>query len=192
MSYTLPYKSALYKWQRPNHLFFISLQGLYDKKKPFYGIYDKEKLALEAVVSTSTVPYLEGLKEYMELGYVPMEKSGSSASVTLEYGYDDWAIYHMAKKMGDREVADTYLKRAGAYKHLVDERLGFIRPKNAAGQMKEKFDVLDTHGQGFIEGNSWNYSFYVPQDVNGLKAFMGGDKRFIERLDSLFTMLAAT
>ena len=85
----------------------------------------------------------------------------------------------MAKKMGDREVADTYLKRAGAYKHLVDERLGFIRPKNAAGQMKEKFDVLDTHGQGFIEGNSWNYSFYVPQDVNGLKAFMGGDKRFI-------------
>ena len=68
-----------------------------------------EKLALEAVVSTSTVPYLEGLKEYMELGYVPMEKSGSSASVTLEYGYDDWAIYHMAKKMGDREVADTYL-----------------------------------------------------------------------------------
>ena len=54
--------------------------------------------------------------------------------------------------------------------------------------MKEKFDVLDTHGQGFIEGNSWNYSFYVPQDVNGLKAFMGGDKRFIERLDSLFTM----
>ena len=152
------------------------------------GIPMDEKLALEAVVSTSTVPYLEGLKEYMELGYVPMEKSGSSASVTLEYGYDDWAIYHMAKKMGDREVADTYLKRAGAYKHLVDERLGFIRPKNAAGQMKEKFDVLDTHGQGFIEGNSWNYSFYVPQDVNGLKAFMGGDKRFIERLDSLFTM----
>ena len=78
------------------------------------GIPMDEKLALEAVVSTSTVPYLEGLKEYMELGYVPMEKSGSSASVTLEYGYDDWAIYHMAKKMGAREVADTYLKRAGA------------------------------------------------------------------------------
>lgn len=112
------------------------------------GIPMDEKLALEAVVSTSTVPYLEGLKEYMELGYVPMEKSGSSASVTLEYGYDDWAIYHMAKKMGDREVADTYLKRAGAYKHLVDERLGFIRPKNAAGQMKEKFDVLVLMAKG--------------------------------------------
>ena len=55
------------------------------------GIPMDEKLALEAVVSTSTVPYLEGLKEYMELGYVPMEKSGSSASVTLEYGYDKWA-----------------------------------------------------------------------------------------------------
>ena len=135
------------------------------------GIPMDEKLALEAVVSTSTVPYLEGLKEYMELGYVPMEKSGSSASVTLEYGYDDWAIYHMAKKMGDREVADTYLKRAGAYKHLVDERLGFIRPKNAAGQMKEKFDVLDTHGQGLSKvipgitlfstsGCEWPEGFY--------------------------------
>ena len=152
------------------------------------GIEMDEKLALEAVMSNSTIPYLDGLKEYMELGYVPMNKSGNSASVTLEYGYDDWTIYNMARLMGKQEVADKYLKRAAAYKYLVDEDLGFIRPKDSVGKWKANFDVLDTHGQGFIEGNSWNYSFYVPQDVNGVKIFMGGDKRFIERLDSLFTM----
>lgn len=152
------------------------------------GIEMDRKLGLEAVISSSTVPYLEGLKEYMELGYVPQERSGSSASVTLEYGYDDWTIYNMARVMGEREVAERYLQRAAAYKYLADGQLGFIRPRDAAGRWKADFDVLDTHGQGFIEGNSWNYSFYIPQDVNGLKAFMGGDKRFIERLDSLFTM----
>ena len=152
------------------------------------GIPMKEELALKAVVNSSTIPYLDGTKEYMKLGYVPLEKSGSAASITLEYGYDDWAIYNMAEKMGKREVAATYKKRAAAYKHLTDPSSGFIRPKNAAGKWKENFDVLDTHGQGFIEGNSWNYSFYVPQDVEGLMEAMGGDKRFVERLDSLFTM----
>ena len=152
------------------------------------GIEMDRKLGLEAVISSSTVPYLEGLKEYMELGYVPQERSGSSASVTLEYGYDDWTIYNMARVMGEQGIADRYLQRAAAYKYLVDGKLGFIRPRDTAGRWKADFDVLDTHGQGFIEGNSWNYSFYIPQDVNGLKAFMGGDKRFIERLDSLFTM----
>ena len=121
------------------------------------GIEMDEKLALEAVMSNSTIPYLDGLKEYMELGYVPMNKSGKSASVTLEYGYDDWTIYNMARLMGKQEVADKYLKRAAAYKYLVDEDLGFIRPKDSVGEWKANFDVLDTHGQGFIEGNSWNY-----------------------------------
>lgn len=152
------------------------------------GIQMDPELAIKAVVSSSTIPYLDGTKEYMELGYVPLEESGSAASVTLEYGYDDWAIYNMAEKMGRKDVAEQYQKRAASYKNLMDPSLGFIRPKNAKGEWKANFDVLDTHGQGFIEGNSWNYSFYVPQDVNGLKAGMGGDKRFVERLDSLFTM----
>ena len=152
------------------------------------GIKMDPKLALEAVVSNSTIPYLDGLQSYMDLGYVPLNASSNSASVTLEYGYDDWTIYNMARLMGNTEIADKYLKRAAAYKYLIDEGLGFICPKDTNGNVKANFDVLDTHGQGFIEGNSWNYSFYVPQDVNGIKAFMGGDKRFIERLDSLFTM----
>ena len=150
------------------------------------GIEMDEKLALEAVMSNSTIPYLDGLKEYMELGYVPMNKSGNSASVTLEYGYDDWTIYNMARLMGKQEVADKYLKRAAAYKYLVDEDLGFIRPKDSVGKWKANFDVLDTHGQGFIEGNSWNYTFYVPHDVYGLAKLMGGKKPFIDKLQQVF------
>ena len=152
------------------------------------GIPMDRKLAEKAVISSSTIPYLDGTKEYMELGYVPLEKSGSAASVTLEYGYDDWTIYNMARLMGDTQTAAMYKKRSGAYKHLIDPAIGFIRPKKADGSWKVDFDVLDTHNQGFIEGNSWNYSFYVPQDVKGLMTAMGGDKRFVERLDSLFTM----
>ena len=83
------------------------------------GIEMDEKLALEAVMSNSTIPYLDGLKEYMELGYVPMNKSGNSASVTLEYGYDDWTIYNMARLMGKQEVADKYLKRAENGKRIL-------------------------------------------------------------------------
>lgn len=74
------------------------------------------------------------------------------------------------------------------YTNVFDPSLGFARPRLADGSFKQEFDLLDTHGQGFIEGNSWNYSFFVPHDVRGLIGQMGGDRVFIERLDSLFTM----
>lgn len=152
------------------------------------GVPLDEELAMRAVESSANLPYLDGNEEYVRLGYVPLEKSGSAASVTLEYGYDDWTIYNMAEKMGLKDIASVYKKRAAAYRQLVDPSSGFVRPRNADGEWKGHFDVLDTHGQGFIEGNSWNYSFYVPQDVAGLMEAMGGDRRFTERLDSLFTM----
>lgn len=149
--------------------------------------FDKQK-ALEAMISSSNLKYYDGISDYLKLGYVPLETSGSGASITLEYAYDDFAIAMFAKSIGNQKVAEEYFKRAQNYKNLFDSSLGFVRPKHKDGKWKEKFDVLDTHGQGFIEGNSWNYSFYVPHDVNGLMAQMGGDKRFVQRLDSLFTM----
>lgn len=149
--------------------------------------FDKQK-ALEAMISSSNLKYYDGIADYLKLGYVPLETSGSGASITLEYAYDDFAIAMFAKSIGNQKVAEEYFKRAQNYKNLFDSSLGFVRPKHKDGKWKEKFDVLDTHGQGFIEGNSWNYSFYVPHDVNGLMAQMGGDKRFVQRLDSLFTM----
>lgn len=144
--------------------------------------------ALEAMVSTSNVPYYDGTGEYLELGYVPFDRSGSGSSITLEYAYDDWTVYRTALALGRADIAAAYRKRAMNYLNVFDPSLRFVRARMSDGSWKEPFDLLNTHGEGFIEGNSWNYSFYVPHDVKGLIEAMGGDARFVERLDSLFTM----
>lgn len=148
---------------------------------------DKEE-ALAAMINSSTIPYLDGIKEYMEKGYVPLERNGSAGSLTLEYAYDDWTIYQTALRTGDNQVAETYKKRAANYNQVFDPSIGYARPKLKDGSFKKDFNLLSTHGEGFIEGNALNYSFYVPQDVNGLIRNMGGEKSFIAKLDSLFTM----
>ena len=152
------------------------------------GLAIDKKKALEAMVSSSNVDYYDGTGEYKKLGYVPYDRSGSGSSITLEYSYDDWTIYNTALKMNNQSVTDTYKKRALNYHNVFDPELEFVRAKMSNGTWKTPFDLLDTHNQGFIEGNSWNYSFYVPHDVKGLIKQMGGDKQFVQRLDSLFTM----
>ena len=153
------------------------------------GVYaDPDGEALKAMTETSTVPYYEGMNSYMKLGYVPLNESGTAASSTLEYAYDDWTIYHTALLEGRQDVADTYRKRALNYRNIYDPSIGFARPKYSNGTFKKNFDVLQTHGEGFIEGNSWNFSFHVPQDVFGVMNLMGGEKAFIEKLDKLFSM----
>ena len=153
------------------------------------GTYaDTDGSALKAMVSTSKVPYYEGVKEYMELGYVPLDKSGTAASTTLEYAYDDWTVYSAALKEGRKDIADEYLKRALNYRNIYDPEIGFARPKYSDGSFKKDFDVLQTYGEGFIEGNSWNFSFHVPFDVYGMMDLMGGEKAFVEKLDQLFSM----
>lgn len=152
------------------------------------GLPINKEEALQAMINSSTIPYYEGTGEYMQLGYVPIERSGSSASLTLEYAYDDWAIYQTARLAGDDKTAAIYRKRANSFKHIFDTTLGIARPRYANGSWKENFDVMSTHGQGFIEGNALNYSLYVPHDVNTLIELTGGDKAFVNRLDSLFEM----
>ena len=152
------------------------------------GVYSNVDEALLAMVSTSTVPYYEGVADYMKLGYVPLDKSGTAASSTLEYAYDDWTIYQTALRAGDHETADAYYKRALNYRNIYDPALGFARPRYSDGSFKKEFDVLQTYGEGFIEGNSWNFSFHVPHDVFGLIDVMGGEKAFLDKLDKLFSM----
>jgi len=152
------------------------------------GLNIDKDLAIQSVVNSSNLDYLDGNMEYRKLGFVPLEKSGSAASITLEYSYDDWAVYALAKSLGKKDISETYERRARYYQNVFDPSLGFARPKNTDGTFKKDFDLLDTHGQGFIEGNSWNYSLFVPHDVKGLIQQMGGEKRFVNRLDSLFTM----
>ena len=144
--------------------------------------------ALEAMLSTSKVTYLDGLGEYMKLGYVPFDVSYTAASTTLEYCYDDWTIYQTALIAGEEEIANEYKNRAMNYQNIYDTVIGFARPRHNHGSFKKEFDVLQTHGEGFIEGNSWNFSFHVPHDVNGIITLMGGEKEFIRKLDELFAM----
>jgi len=142
--------------------------------------------ALEAMVRTSSVRYYAGLGDYMDLGYVPLEASSTAASNTLEYSYDDWAIWHAAVLAGREDIAAQYQPRALNYRHLFDPSIGFARPRYRDGRWKDDFDVRQTSGEGFIEGNSWNFSFHVPQDVYGDIALMGGEKEFRRKLDVLF------
>lgn len=151
-------------------------------------ITDEIDRALAASVVTSKVPYYDGLEYYMDMGYVPEDKNSSSVSKTLEYAYDDWAIAQLAKKAGNSAVADEYMNRSSFYENVYDSNTGFMRPKLSDGSFKKEFDEMDTHGQGFIEGNAWNYSLYVPHNLDHMIELMGGKDRMSEHLDSLFVM----
>ncbi|NOW95288.1 GH92 family glycosyl hydrolase [Mucilaginibacter sp. SG564] len=149
--------------------------------------FDANK-ALDACVATARHRNYEGIGEYMDRGYIPDEKSGVSVSSTLEYAFDDWAIAQMAKKLNRNDIYEEFIKRSQNYKNVYDPKSGFMRPKLADGTFRQKFDALSTINEGFIEGNSWNYTLFAPQDPEGLIKLMGGNKRFVGYLDSLFTM----
>jgi len=144
--------------------------------------------ALDACVTTAKHRDYEGIGYYMDKGYIPAERSGVSVSNTLEYAYDDWAIAQLAKKLNRMDVYNEFLKRSNNWRNNFDSASGFMRPRLADGSFKKAFDPKDTEGQGFIEGNSWNYSFFVPHDPASLVEVMGGKKKFAARLDSLFSM----
>jgi predicted alpha-1,2-mannosidase len=144
--------------------------------------------ALDACVTTARQRYYGALDAYIDNGYVPDERSTSSVSMTLEYAYDDWCIAQLAKKLNRKDIADEFMARAQNWKNVFDKSIGYTRPKLNDGTFRKEFDVLSTHGQGFIEGNAWNYSLYAPQDPPALINMMGGNKKFTQHLDSLFTM----
>lgn len=144
--------------------------------------------ALEACVATANHRSYENIGDYIDKGYIPAEKNGTSVSTTLEYAFDDWCIAQLAKKLNRQDIYETFIQRSQNWKNVFDSSIKFTRPKLEDGSFKKDFDVLQTDGQGFIEGNAWNYSLFVPQNPNELIKLMGGSKKFIPHLDSLFTM----
>ncbi len=144
--------------------------------------------ALEACVNTAKRRSYEGIGPYMDLGYIPADKNGVSVSTTLEYAYDDWCIAQLAKKLGKNDIYTEFIKRAENWRNVYDSSIGFMRPKMSNGEFKKDFDVLKTDGQGFIEGNAWNFSLYVPHNPGAMIESMGGKATFTRHLDSLFTM----
>ncbi len=144
--------------------------------------------ALDAMANTARTKYYDGLGFYMKLGYVPEDENSLSVSKTLEYAYDDYAIAQAAKKLGKTAIYDEFIKRSENWKNVYDASVGFTRPKMTDGKFSEKFDPLKTEGQGFIEGNAWNYSLYVPHNPEKMIEMMGGKAKFAAHLDELFTM----
>ncbi|MEP7211557.1 MAG: GH92 family glycosyl hydrolase [Acidobacteriota bacterium] len=144
--------------------------------------------ALDASAQTARTKYYDGLEYYMKMGYVPEDKNSSSVSKTLEYAYDDWAVAQAAKKLNRTDVYNEFIKRSENWKNVYDASSGFTRPKMSNGKFGDKFDPLKTEGQGFIEGNSWNYSLYVPHDPAEMIRMMGGKQKFAAHLDELFSM----
>ncbi|RZJ32871.1 MAG: glycoside hydrolase family 92 protein, partial [Flavobacterium sp.] len=153
------------------------------------GVYKgNAEEALQACIATSNHRDYEGIGHYIDNGFIPAEKSGTSISNTLEYAYDDWCIAQLAKHLNKQDVYEEYTKRSGNWQNNFDAETGFMREKRQDGTFKPNPDVMSTHGQGFIEGNSWNYSFFVPHTPELLMQKMGGKEKFAERLDKLFTM----
>ncbi len=130
-----------------------------------------------------------GHEYYNSLGYVPYDVNiNENAARTLEYAYDDWCIYQVAKKLGRPadEIA-LYKKRAGNYANLFDPETGLMRGKNKDGRFAPNFNPLKW-GDAFTEGNSWHYSWSVFHDVQGLINLMGGNKKFTAQLDKVFEL----
>ena len=130
-----------------------------------------------------------GVKYYNELGYVPYDvKISENAARTLEYAYDDFAIYQLAKalKRPQAEI-DLYKKRSQNYRNLFDPQTGLMRGKNKDGSFQKPFNPFKW-GDAFTEGNSWHYSWSVFHDVQGLINLMGGQNKFTAKLDSVFSL----
>lgn len=145
--------------------------------------------ALDACVGSATNPKQIGVPFVLEREYIPCDKVFEATSIAMEYAVDDWGIGAMARRLGDTKTADLFDKRSGYYKHYMDSDIRFVRPKDAEGKWLTPYNPFESIHGGigyFAEGTGWQYSFFVPQDPYGLIDFMGGDKKFITKLDSLF------
>ena len=130
-----------------------------------------------------------GHEYYNKLGYVPYDvKINENAARTLEYAYNDWCIYQIAKELGrPKKELDLYAKRAMNYKNLYDKESKLMRGKNADGTFQSPFSPLKW-GDAFTEGNSWHYNWSVFHDPQGLIDLMGGKDSFVMMLDSVFAV----
>lgn len=152
--------------------------------------------AYEAMVKSATTPGKDNpvrpdIDEYLKHGYCPMESQyDNSVSHALEYYVADHALSTFARALGHNEDADRFYKQSMGYKKYFSKEYGTLRPITQEGKFYEPFDPKQGENfepsPGFHEGNAWNYTFYVPHDVMGLCKLMGGKKKFVDHLQSVF------
>ena len=124
--------------------------------------------------------------EYFTLGYVPFPLSHGSVSQTLEYAYDDWCAYQLARQCGNRFYEEIFLRHIYNYRNLWDPATGFFRGRGEDGKWYEPFDPL-VWGGPYTEGNAWHYIWSVFHDVQGLINLFGSDEAFVQKMDSVFS-----
>lgn len=167
-------------------------------RKGFRG-FDAER-AFEIVKKTQMVshPLKSDWEVYLKYGYFPSDLTkAESVSSSLESVYDDYAAADMAQRMGKSEDAAYFAKRADFYKNLFDTQTNFMRPRNTDGTWKSPFNPSDVEhaestGGDYTEGNAWQYTWHVQHDIPGLIKLFGGEKPFLAKLDSLFTIKLVT
>ncbi len=150
--------------------------------------FDYEK-AFEACKHSALLDHF-GLKAYKEKGFIETEDEAENVSRTLEYGYDDWCIAQIAKVLNKKEDYDYFMARSQGWKNVFNPETGFMQPRRNGNWVKN-FDAKEVNNN-FTEGNSWQYSFFTPQDVYGLIRAMGGPEQFEKKLDELFTTESKT
>ncbi|RZJ51325.1 MAG: glycoside hydrolase family 92 protein [Flavobacterium sp.] len=151
--------------------------------------FDAEK-AYEAMKATMMQDE-RGLNFYKKYGYIPYNLLDESVTITLEYAYDDWCVAQMAKALGKNEDYELFLNRSKAYEYLFDSKSGFMRGKSEDGKSwNEPFDPKHSNHRehtDYTEGNAWQHSWFVPQNVEDFIKLHGSDEVFTNRLEKLFT-----
>lgn len=150
--------------------------------------FDVDK-AYEAMLHSAEQTHL-GLESYHKNGFISANDETESVSKTLEYAYDDWCIAEMAKVLGKDADYKKFTERAQSYKNIFDPNTGFMRAK-----MNHSWFVPFNPAEvnfNYTEANSWQYSFYVPQDIQGFTDALGGKKELELKLDELFTTSSET
>ncbi|SHM36371.1 GH92 family glycosyl hydrolase [Flavobacterium chilense] len=151
--------------------------------------FDAEK-AYQAMKATMMQDE-RGLNYYKKYGYIPFNLLDESVTITLEYAYDDWCVAQMAKALGKNEDYQFFLNRSKAYQHLFDPKTGFMRGKSDDGKSwNEPFDPKHSNHRehtDYTEGNAWQHSWFVPQNVEDFISLHGSNEIFVKRLEQLFT-----
>lgn len=153
-------------------------------------------LAYKGMIKSATTPGKDNpmrpdIDPYIEKGYCPMESQyDNSVSHALEYYVADHALSTLAKALGKKEDAKLFYDRSMGYKHYFCKDFGTLRPITQEGKFYSPFDPKEgadfAPSPGFHEGNSWNYTFFIPHDIKGLAKLMGGDKAFVKKLQGVF------
>ena len=147
----------------------------------------------QAMVESSTRSHYNSPFEIWEkYGYLPQTLQDESVSITMEQSFDDACVALVAKKLGKMDDYERFYRRSMFYKNLFDPQTGFFRPKDENGSWIDGFDPLSYEQPCFVEGNAWQYMWFVPQDPQGLIDLFGGKKGFLKKLDENFSLTATS